>query len=79
MSEFLDHGLSLSDRALHPRMPHDVSEGGTCSRVELEHIGDQVHKLLSKETLGLVVLVLLPEEVCSVGCQQFVVRVCGVC
>ena len=77
LSELLDHRLSLSDRTLHPRMPNDVSEGGTCRRVELEHVRDEVHKLFRQETLGFVALILRPEEVGSVSEEQFVVRVIG--
>ena len=78
LSELLADGVSFGGATSgEPWVSDDISDAETLVRVELEHASDQILELLRVEALGLAlgVGVSLPEEVRSVGGEEFVVVV----
>lgn len=75
LSEFRFDDSTISNGSLHPGVANDVGETWASCRVELEQVGYEIHKLFGEEALGLVVLVLLPEQVGPVGGDELVVGV----
>lgn len=59
--EFLDDFIVGGDLLSHPGVANDVYQVEALSRVELEHVRDQVFELLTEEALSLGLSVVLPE------------------
>lgn len=59
--KFLDDFIVGGDLLSHPGVANDVYQVEALSRVELEHVRDQVFELLTEEALSLGLSVVLPE------------------
>lgn len=75
LTKFLSDLIGCSDLALHPRVTSQVSEGQTCSWVQLQHVSNHVLELFTEEAWLLVSGVLAPEEVCLTVSKELVMRV----